>query len=74
MEIQGHIENQWYLKSPFEKGGFRGISGAYKIPPTPPFSKGGIKATSKQAHKLFFNDLIGLLFGFQALLQQPGRL
>jgi hypothetical protein len=25
MEIQGLVENQAYLKSPFEKGGFRGI-------------------------------------------------
>jgi hypothetical protein len=29
------------LKSPFEKGGFRGILGTYINPPYPPFSKGG---------------------------------
>jgi len=29
------------LKSPFEKGGFRGISNGYKIPPNPPLRKGG---------------------------------
>ncbi len=29
------------FKSPFEKGGFRGISGIYINPPIPPFSKGG---------------------------------
>ena len=28
------------FKSPFEKGGFRGISGGYINPPFPPFSKG----------------------------------
>jgi hypothetical protein len=38
--------NQRHLKSPFEKGGLRGISGAYKIPPNPPFSKGGINTSS----------------------------
>jgi hypothetical protein len=59
MEIQDLIESQGNLKSPFEKGGFRGISGAYKIPPNPPFSKGGIKTSSNQAHQLFFNSLLG---------------
>ena len=29
------------LKSPFEKGGFRGISSGYKIPPNFPLRKGG---------------------------------
>jgi hypothetical protein len=29
------------LKSPFAKGGFRGISRGYKIPPNPPLKKGG---------------------------------
>jgi hypothetical protein len=58
MKIQGQIENQWYLKSPFEKGGFRGISGAYKIPPNPHFSKGGIKTASNQAQNLFFKSLL----------------
>jgi len=29
------------LKSPFEKGGFRGISSAYKSPLTPLFQRGG---------------------------------
>ena len=29
------------LKSPFEKGGLRGIYGGLKIPPQPPFAKGG---------------------------------
>jgi hypothetical protein len=56
-EIQSLIENQGYSKSPFEKGGFRGISKAYKIPPTPPFTKGGIKTASTQAQNLFFNSL-----------------
>jgi hypothetical protein len=59
-EIQGLIENRSYLKSPLGKGGFRGISSAYKIPLTPPFSKGGIKTSSIQAHKLFYLILIGL--------------
>jgi hypothetical protein len=29
------------FKSPFVKGGFRGISGGYINPPLPPFFKGG---------------------------------
>ena len=41
MEILSFIEIR-YLKSPFAKGGLRGISGAYQIPP-PPFFKGGNK-------------------------------
>jgi hypothetical protein len=45
------------LKSPFEKGGFRGISSAYKIPPNPPFSKGGIKTSSNQVHRLTIHSL-----------------
>jgi L,D-transpeptidase ErfK/SrfK len=61
MEIQGLKKNRRYLKSPFEKGGLRGISGADKIPPNPPFSKGGIKTASNQAHTLFFHSLLILL-------------
>jgi hypothetical protein len=37
------LKDQDYIKSPFEKGGFRGISIGYKIPPSPPLEKGGIK-------------------------------
>jgi hypothetical protein len=58
IEIQSRIENQRYSKSPFEKGGFRGISGAEKIPPNPPFSKGGAKNASNRSPNLFFNNLI----------------
>jgi len=43
LKIQGRIEKQRFLKSPLEKGGFRGISNAYQIPPNPPFSKGGTR-------------------------------
>jgi len=43
MEELDLMENRRYLKSPFEKGGFRGILGAYQIPPIPPFLKGGDK-------------------------------
>jgi hypothetical protein len=31
------------VKSPFEKGGFRGISRSYIKSPLPPFSKGGLE-------------------------------
>jgi hypothetical protein len=40
--FQGFRYIERNLKSPFEKGGFRGISGAYKSPLTP-FCKGGDK-------------------------------
>jgi len=30
------------VASPFEKGGLRGISAVHQIPPSPPFSKGGV--------------------------------
>jgi hypothetical protein len=43
MVIQSILQDQECLKSPFGKGGFRGISGSYKIPPTPPLEKGGEK-------------------------------
>jgi hypothetical protein len=43
MVIQRLIEEQGHLKSPFEKGGFRGISGSYKSPLTPLLEKGGNK-------------------------------
>jgi hypothetical protein len=36
-------------RSPFEKGGFRGISGDYVKSPLPPFRKGGLKTA-------IFND------------------
>jgi len=45
-------------KSPWEKGGFRGISGAYKIPPNPPFSKGGIRTAPNPAQRLFPHSLL----------------
>jgi hypothetical protein len=32
---------QGFLKSPFEKGGFRGILKSYKNPPRPSLEKGG---------------------------------
>jgi len=35
LEIQSSLNYQECLKSPFEKGGFRGISGGYKITPSP---------------------------------------
>ena len=35
MEIQSILNYPKRLKSPFEKGGFRGISGGYKITPSP---------------------------------------
>jgi hypothetical protein len=57
MDIQGLIKSQRSLKSPFGKGGFRGISAADKIPPNPPLAKGGIKTSSNQAHHLFDNGL-----------------
>jgi hypothetical protein len=60
IEIQSLTENQRYSKSPFEKGGFRGISGALKIPPNPPFSKGGIKKASNKSQNPFFNNLIAM--------------
>jgi hypothetical protein len=41
MVIQSILKDQVCLKSPFGKGRFRGISGSYKIPPQPPFRKGG---------------------------------
>jgi hypothetical protein len=44
------------FKSPFEKGGFRGISDSDKIPHLPP--QGGIKTTSNQTRKAFFNSLL----------------
>jgi hypothetical protein len=56
-ENQGLRDNQGYSKSPFEKGEFRGISRAYKIPPSSPFSKGGIKNAFNQTEQLFFNSL-----------------
>jgi hypothetical protein len=34
------------VKSPFEKGGLRGISGGYFKSPLPPFFKGGLKNLS----------------------------
>jgi hypothetical protein len=43
MLIKCLIEDQEYIKSPFEKGGFRGISDSCIIPPDPPLKKGGIK-------------------------------
>jgi hypothetical protein len=49
MVIQSILKDQECLKSPFGKGGFRGISVIYKIPPYPPLEKGGIKADSNQA-------------------------
>jgi hypothetical protein len=49
MVIQSIRKAQERIKSPFGKGGFRGISGSYKIPPDPPLEKGGIKAASHQA-------------------------
>jgi hypothetical protein len=49
MVMQSIFKDQESLKSPFGKGGFRGISVSYKIPPTPPLEKGGIKADSNQA-------------------------
>ena len=42
MVIKSILKNQEYLKSPFGKGGFRGISSSYKIPPNLPLEKGGI--------------------------------
>jgi hypothetical protein len=34
MDINAGLEHRtWQVKSPFEKGGFRGISSAYKNPP-----------------------------------------
>jgi hypothetical protein len=41
--ITSILKDQDYIKSPFEKGGFRGISSGYQIPPNPPLEKGGIK-------------------------------
>jgi hypothetical protein len=35
MVIKSMLKDQGFLKSPFEKGGFRGISVSYKIPPNP---------------------------------------
>jgi hypothetical protein len=35
-----------YLKSPFEKGRFRGIYQGLQIPPSPPFPKGRVRGTS----------------------------
>jgi hypothetical protein len=39
----GWEHRTWQVKSPFEKGGFRGISSSYKNPPCPPLIKGGKK-------------------------------
>jgi hypothetical protein len=42
MDINADLKHRtWQVKSPFEKGGFRGISGGYYKSPLPPFSKGG---------------------------------
>jgi len=60
IEIQNILNYQESLKSPFEKGGFRGISGGDKIPPIPPLEKGGIKTAFNQAQKPFFNNLLNL--------------
>jgi hypothetical protein len=46
MVKQSILKDQKCLKSPFEKGGFRGISNSYKLPPNPPLEKGGIKGAS----------------------------
>ena len=61
MENQGHKANQRYLKSPSENGEFREISSVSQIPPTPPFSKGGIKDSFIQANRLFFVSLLILV-------------
>jgi hypothetical protein len=43
--IKELLINQKCIKSPFEKGGFRGIfKGYFQIPPNPPLVKGGIKS------------------------------
>jgi hypothetical protein len=52
-------ENQEQLKSPFEKGGFRGISASYKIPPTPPLEKGGNKNGLLSGLKAFSDNMLG---------------
>jgi hypothetical protein len=39
----------WASLTPFEKGGFRGISDSYKITPKPLLEKGGIKLAANQA-------------------------
>jgi hypothetical protein len=49
MAIKSLLKDQECLKSPFGKGGFKGISDSYIIPPHPPLEKGGIKAASNQA-------------------------
>jgi hypothetical protein len=53
MVMQSILTDQKCLKSPFGKGGFRGISGSYKIPPHPPLEKGGIKAAAIRLKRRF---------------------
>jgi hypothetical protein len=60
MVMQSFLKDQKCLKSPFEKGGFRGISDSYIIPPHPPLEKGGIKGASNQAQKSFFHNLLSV--------------
>jgi hypothetical protein len=47
-----------HAKSPFVKGGFRGISGFYKITPNPPFAKGGIRAAPNLGQNLLCSSLV----------------
>jgi hypothetical protein len=61
MVNQSIFKDQKCLKSPFEKGGFRGISNSYKIPPTPPLEKGGIKGASNQAQNPFSKNLLEIM-------------
>jgi hypothetical protein len=49
MVIQSILKDQESFKSTFVKGGFRGISVSYKIPPNSPLEKGGIIVASNQA-------------------------
>jgi hypothetical protein len=60
MVIQSILKDQVCLKSPFEKGGFRGIYRGLQNPPSPPLEKGGIKAASIMLKNSFFNNLVGV--------------
>ena len=48
------------VKSPFEKGGFRGFQAVIKIPPYPPLAKGG-KILSVHCHFNFETHHLGYI-------------
>jgi len=60
MEIQSILNYPKRLKSPFEKGGFRGISGGYKIPPNPPLGKGGKKTALVRLQSRYKNLIVNI--------------